>query len=85
MTLLSLSVGDLGLVRVNQYLFHLIVVDVLVQMEVIYSCSDVQKLFSVIGNDGRNIIYSGKKKYVNPLELPVFLHQLVIKCDLIFI
>ena len=29
--------------------------------------------------------YSGKKKYVNPLELPGFLHELVITFDLIFI
>ena len=29
--------------------------------------------------------YSGKKKYVNPLEIPGFLHKLVIKFDLIFI
>ena len=30
-------------------------------------------------------IYSGKKKYVNPLELPGFLHKLVITFNLIFI
>jgi hypothetical protein len=34
--------------------------------------------------DKRNT-YSGKKKYVNPLEIPGFLHKLAIKCDLIFI
>ena len=30
-------------------------------------------------------MYSGKKKYVNPLEIPGFLHKLVIQFDLIFI
>ena len=30
-------------------------------------------------------IYSGKKKYVNPLELPAFLHKLVIQFYVIFI
>jgi hypothetical protein len=30
-------------------------------------------------------LYSGKKKYVNLLELPGFLYKLVIKFDLIFI
>ena len=29
--------------------------------------------------------YSGKKKYVNPLELPAFLHEFVIILDLILI
>ena len=29
--------------------------------------------------------YSGKNKYVNPLEFPGFMHELVMKCDLIFI
>jgi hypothetical protein len=29
--------------------------------------------------------FSGKNKYVNPLEVPGFLHKLVFKCDLIFI
>lgn len=29
--------------------------------------------------------YSGKKKYVNPLELPGFQHKLGIKFELIFI
>jgi hypothetical protein len=28
--------------------------------------------------------YSGKKTYLNPLELPGFLHKMVIKFDLIF-
>ena len=48
---------DLGLVRDNQYViqFQLIEVEVLVQIEVSDSCSDVQKLFSV--TDGRNIMY----------------------------
>lgn len=30
-------------------------------------------------------MYSGKKKFVNSLELPGFLHELVMKFDLIFI
>ena len=29
--------------------------------------------------------YSGKKKYVNPVELPGFLHKFVIQFDLIFV
>ena len=29
--------------------------------------------------------YSGRKKYVNPLKLPGFLHKLVITFDLTFI
>jgi hypothetical protein len=60
---------DLSLVRDNQYViqFQLIEVEVLVQIEVSDSCSDVQKLFSVIGNNVRNMMYKkGKisaKKY----------------------
>ena len=33
----------------------------------------------------KGVMYSGKKKYVNPLELPGFLHKLVIKFDLIYV
>ena len=53
----SSSFEDLGLVCDNQSFFlRLIEVEVLVQMEVSDSCSDVQKLCSVIGYDGRNIM-----------------------------
>jgi hypothetical protein len=58
-----LSVRDFSLVQDNQYVFllQLIEVEVLVQIEVSDSCSDVQKLFSVIGNDGGNIMYKKVK------------------------
>jgi hypothetical protein len=39
----------------------LVEVEIFIQIEVSDHCSDVQKLFSVIGNDGRNIMY--KKKF----------------------
>jgi hypothetical protein len=56
----STCVGDLGLVRDNQYYvfhFQLIEVEELFQIEVSDRCSDVQKPFLVIGNYGVNIVY----------------------------
>ena len=37
------------------------------------------------GKSTNRLQYSGKKKYVNPLELPGFLHKLVIQFHLLFI
>ena len=43
-------------------------------------------LLPCLPSTGKSISkYSGKKKYVNPLELPGLLRKLVIKCYLIFI
>nr|XP_029524840.1 fibrous sheath-interacting protein 2 [Oncorhynchus nerka]XP_029524841.1 fibrous sheath-interacting protein 2 [Oncorhynchus nerka] len=43
-------------------------------------------LLPCLPSPGKSISkYSGKKKYVNPLELPGLLRKLVLKCSLIFI
>jgi hypothetical protein len=54
-----LSVWDFGLVRYENYVLclQLIEVEILIKMNVSDSCSDDQKRFSVIGNHGRNIMY----------------------------
>ena len=53
----SSRVRDLGLVRDNHYVFHLRLIEVEVLIKVSDSCSNVQKLFSVIGNNGGNVMY----------------------------
>jgi queuine/archaeosine tRNA-ribosyltransferase len=49
-------------------------------------CSKYQHLFNKpIKKVHFMSVYSGKKKYMNPLEILRFLHKLIIKFDLIFI
>jgi hypothetical protein len=59
LTLHFSSSGDLGLVQDEQYVLRhrLNELEILIQIEVSDRCSDVQKLFPVIGNDGGNIMY----------------------------
>ena len=56
---LHVNDGDLGLVREQQYILRvrLIKEKLFVQFEVSNRCSDNQKLFSVIRDGGRNIMY----------------------------
>lgn len=57
------SFEDKGLVRGEQCVLHLRLteVDIFIEIEVSDCCSDVQKLFSILGNDGGNILYQKAK------------------------
>jgi hypothetical protein len=47
---------------VEQYVLYrkLIEVEIFIQIKATDGCSDVQKIFSVVGNDGGNIMYKIK-------------------------
>jgi hypothetical protein len=75
MSFLHAGDGDLGLVLTKQYILRvgLIKEKIFVQFNVRICCSDVQKLFSVIGDGSSNIMYKmsykqcGKKRQIAKL------------------